>query len=460
MTQTNLNLTRWPAAGPHLVGREAELAQLDAAWQAPDCHLLCLTGEDGLGKTSLLDHWLRSRPWTDGRVYGWSFYSQGSAANQNVAADFFIDDALRCLGAEPDPARGLPWERGRRLARLLQQQPGLLLLDGLELLLVDGRLKDPALLALLHELSLNNSGLCLLAGRQPLTGLPPTPAVRTLALPPLTDAAAVTLLRAYDLNAGEAELRQAGRLCRGRPLALALLAGLVQDAWQGDPGRLAELPPAAGDEVQRLLLAWADWLGHSPEQDILRLVGLFLRPTDPAGIRVLRTPPAIEGLTGRLFSPATEKMLGLWPTQKPWPLPRAAWEAAIERLRRANLLLPAAPGAGADDVLDAHPLVRKFFARQLGDTAPRAWYAGHERLYRYYSRTATETDPGALPEMEPLYTALAHGCRANKAAVALEEVYLKHILRKDEQFSSRRLGAFGADLAGLANCFRQPGRRR
>ncbi len=61
--------------------------------------------------------------------------------------------------------------------------------------------------------------------------------------------------------------------------------------------------------------------------------------------------------------------------------------------------------------------------------------------------------------MAPLYAAVAHGCQAGRRQDALDEVYWRRIKRGNEFFSTRKLGAFGADLAVLAGFFGPPWRR-
>ena len=58
--------------------------------------------------------------------------------------------------------------------------------------------------------------------------------------------------------------------------------------------------------------------------------------------------------------------------------------------------------------------------------------------------------------MLPLYAAVVHGCRAGKEQEACDEVYRRRILRGNEFFSSRKLGAFGAELTALAAFFENP----
>ena len=88
----------------------------------------------GVGKSTLVSAWLR-RLATEGygsaeRVFGWSFYRQGTRRDAS-SADEFLDAALAWFD-DPDPRLGTAWEKGERLARLVARRRTLFILDGLE----------------------------------------------------------------------------------------------------------------------------------------------------------------------------------------------------------------------------------------------------------------------------------------------------------------------------------------
>jgi hypothetical protein len=107
-------------------------------------------------------------------VFGWSFYRQGTTGKSS-SADEFLDAALNWFG-DPDPRIGTAWEKGERLAKLVAHRRTLLILDGLEPLQnppgpQEGRVRDPALQALLRELAAFNMGLCVITTRMPVADL-------------------------------------------------------------------------------------------------------------------------------------------------------------------------------------------------------------------------------------------------------------------------------------------------
>jgi len=187
------------------------------------------------------------------------------------------------------------------------------------------------------------------------------------------------------------------------------------------------------------MAAYESWFKGKPELDILRLMGLFDRPAEGGALDALRKEPAIPSLTTNLQS-----------------LSHADWQYAVESLRTARLV--AAPDPHDPEGLDCHPLLREHLADQLRAEDPAEWREAHSRLYEYYKSRAKER-PDTLEEMTPLYAAVAHGCQAGRPQEALTEVYWQRITRGNKFFSTKKLGAFGADLAALSGFFDLPWRK-
>ncbi len=129
------------------------------------------------------------------------------------------------------------------------------------------------------------------------------------------------------------------------------------------------------------------------------------------------------------------------------------WNSALTELAELGLIsLDSGPG------VDAHPLVREYFGRQIRKQAPDAWRAAHRRLYEHLCEK-TEHHPDTIPGLQPLYQAVAHGCQAGLQQEACDSVYIDRILRgmgNDGFYSSRKLGAIGADLGAVACFFERP----
>jgi tetratricopeptide (TPR) repeat protein len=439
-----------------LVGREREVERLDAAWADRSIRVLSVVALGGAGKTALVHHWMQRFEQAGWKAKGaaaafaWSFYSQGGGDARQASGDFFISEALRFFG-DRDPVAGLPRDRGVRLAQHLRRRRTLLVLDGLEPLqeppssAEPGKVKDPAVAALILQLAADNPGLLVLTTREPVAELKSREenGAPRLDLDRLGDEAGAALLRWLEVKGTEAERRQVAHEVHGHALTLTLLGTYLRDAREGDVRAWKDLSLLAVADLignrhaARVMSAYSDWFGSGPERQILSVVGLFDRPAAAGLVEHLRREPAIPGVT--------DEMVGLSP-------PR--WNLALTRLRRARLLLEG-DDSGA---LDAHPLVREHFGRQLETQDPAAWKAAHSRLFDHLKDT-TEPRPDTLEGLQPLYQAVAHGCRAGRQQEACVEVYRDRILRGTEPdgfYSTRKLGAIGADLGAVASFFEPP----
>jgi hypothetical protein len=500
-----------PAPQPHFTGREAELRLLDAAWADPDTALVQFVAPGGTGKTQLIAHWLHynvgrvSNP-SDvktaanvGRVpnpsdvnppaalYAWSFFSQGSDEGRQASSDLFFDQAARFFGMAALPTD--PRERGRALARRLKAERCLLILDGIEPLQyppttpggLAGRLKDPALAALLRDLSLGQPGLCLLSTRIAITELEgiAEPRHRCRRLENFDAQEGAVFLQKLGVRGSQTEREAATREYRGHALALRLLGNYVVDMLGGDLRQRDRIPhltdeEQAGSHARRVMQAYADWFLSAsagltssqsdglissqpittpkpPELLLLHLMGLFDRPAPVEALDALCAPPAIPGLTDGLQGLSAQQMQRAFNHLKKLGL------LEENRLRAHQLpkSLPHLPALRELESLDAHPLVREHFGQKMEAEQPDAWREANTRLYHFYKNLPEKPLPDTLPEMEPLYLAMAFGCRAGLQQEVRREVYWERIKRKNDHFSTKQLGAFGSDLAALAHLFEQ-----
>ena len=443
-----VSVARLPITGSEVFGREEDIAFLDAAWTNQSINVVTIVAWAGVGKSTLVNHWLggmAAEHYRSARlVFGWSFYRQGSSGGTS-SADEFLDAALTWFG-DSDPQIGTAWEKGERLAKLVSHRRTLLVLDGLEPLQnppgpQEGRLRDPSLQAFLRELAAFNSGLCVITTRLPIADLADhahSSAPRH-DLEQLSSDAGARVLRALGVKGGEAELRSASEEFSGHCLALTLLGSYLTDAYNGDIRCRKEVSEHLSHDVRqgvharKVMESYQAWLGEGPELSILRMLGLFDRPADEKAFEALLKPPAIPGLT--------ESLTDLSPSE---------WRAILARLRRARLLVgedPHSPGH-----LDAHPLVRENFGEQLRDRQADAWKECNRRLYHYY-RTLAPQLPNSFREMEPLFLAVICGCNAGLFREALHEVYIPRIQRGNAYFVANVLGARGALLTALVHFF-------
>jgi tetratricopeptide (TPR) repeat protein len=443
-----------------LFGREAELAALDAAWAKGTLNVYTLVAWGGAGKTSLVFHWVQTRfaakswPGVE-RYFDWSFYSQGTGESRQTSADLFIAKALAFFG-DPDPTKGSPHERGERLAGLIRQHRTLLILDGIEPLQYPpndpqaGRLKDQALDALLRELAADNPGLVVITTREHLANVEGHATTEEQKLDKLAKEAAVALLRHLQIVGTDEELHSAWQDAGGHALTLSLLGRFIADAYEDrDIRHYREVKFEAADQEHqgrsafKVMVAYERWLhGAGPERQrelaVLRLTGLFDQPMAKGCLQALRAEPAIPGLTDALVT--------LTPQQ---------WNIAVTRLSEVELLSVSA------DAIDAHPLIREYFATQLKRELPAAFEAAHSRLFDYLCEN-TPHRPDGIDGLAPLYEAVTHGCLAGRHQEACDKVYFDRINRgsgSDGFYSTNKLGAIGADLAAVAAFFDEPWRQ-
>ncbi len=449
-----------------LVGREAELAMLDDAWskvvngEPGRPHILSFIAMGGEGKTSLVAKWLAAlahRDWPGCEAaFAWSFYSQGSSDQASASFDAFLREALIFFGdpAMAESAAGC-FDKARRLAHLVGEQRALLILDGLEPLQyppsspMPGELKDQGLAALLKGLAASSHGLCLVTSRYSMPDLrgywqttAPEQELRRL-----SKEAGVALLRQLGVTTGaREEFEQLVEAVDGHALTLQIMGGFLKKAFHGDircrdrvKFEKAEAK-VQGGHAFRAMAAYEHWLADGSDESrqelaILRIMGLFDRPAPADCLHALLAEPVIPGLT--------EPLVGL---------DEEDWNCSLDALAEARLLTVNRDPAGSLLGLDAHPLLREYFASRLRVPPGEAWRGGHHRIYDHLCATTPDKDQPTLEDLQPLYQAVAHGCQAGLQEEACAKVYRDRIQRGPEFYSTNKLGALGSDLGAVA-CF-------
>ena len=290
-----ISIARLPVTGSDLFGREEDIAFLNDAWANEDVNVVTIVAWGGVGKSTLINHWLRGMAAEHYRaaelVFGWSFYRQGTSGGTS-SADEFLDAALSWFG-DPDPRIGTPWQKGERLAKLISHRRTLLVLDGLEPLQnppgsQEGRLRDPALQALLKELAAFNRGLCVVTTRLPIADIADheRSSAPRCEMEQLSSDAGAKLLQALGVQGDEAELRSASDEFGGHCLALTLLGSYLTDAYNGDIRCRKEVSEDLSQDVRqgvharKVMESVQAWFGEGPELSVLRILGLFDRPAD------------------------------------------------------------------------------------------------------------------------------------------------------------------------------------
>ncbi len=413
-----------PTVEGDLFGRKDELTLLDQAWANPQTHVVQFIASGGTGKTKLLKHWLDSNTDSIEALLAWSFYSQGSSEDKQVSATPFFTHAFAILQSDKT-SFVTEEEKGEHLAHLLRQRRCLLVLDGLEPLQHAGRgmrgeLKDHAIRQLLKSLAGEYNSLCIITTRLAVHELSDRQAhVISHDLQDLAPADGVSLLKSWQVHGSNKELDKAVHEYGCHALALHLLGNALHSYLNGDVRKRDTLDELMGDydDVERhafkVMQAYQRWLVDeagkpTAELQLLYLLGLFDHPID------------------------TEVLEVLWQEQIPAltaGIPLKAWKIAIRDLREKHRLL--SEHEGHPNLLDCHPLIREYFGGQLKTQQSESWQQAHEHLYKYYKALPKKGFPDTLEEIQPLLSAVAHGCAANLHQEVIEHVYWPRLQRGD-----------------------------
>ena len=457
---------RLPTVKGGFFGRTAELQLLNNAWSdttptttvetqnlaslptppttSTTTRIIQFIAPGGTGKTKLLRHWLDHTADIPVLI-AWSFYSQGSSEDKQTSATPFFSHAFAKLGSSRERFASEE-DKGDHLAELLHGKRYVLVLDGLEPLqhggaAMRGELKDKAIRQLLRQLARHPSGLCIITTRIALHELSDrdAPTVIRHDLQNLTAADGIQLLQSLGVTGSAVELGKAVREYGGHALALSLLGNVLRLRHQGDVRKrdtLTALVKATGNRDSRhafkVMQAYAEWFAGEPELALLHLLGLFDHPIGQEVLQMLWDAQILHLTAG---------------------IDEDEWLEAIASLREEHHLLSQHDGGGD---LDCHPLIREYFGGQLQTQQPQAWQQAHERLYGYYKALPEKELPDTLEEMQPLFSAVAHGCAAGLHQQALDEVYWPRIKREGEHYLTKKLGAFSDDLATVAHFFTTP----
>ena len=289
-------------------------------------------------------------------------------------------------------------------------------------------------------------GLCIITTRQPVADVAHHLAInaRELRLAGLPDDDGAALLRQYGVVGPEQELHAASKEFGGHPLALHLLGTYLRDVFGGDVGKRNKvelLDPANGESGQaiRVMASYEKHFGVRPELSILRLIGFFDRVATKEELDVLLAEPALPGLTEPLVEiyGADEEQRG--------------WQRSISELRRSGMIREGGPGT-----LDAHPLVREYFGKQL-HALPEARREGHRRLYRLKSDLVPGV-PETRSQLNTLFQAAAHGCEAELYSEVFDKVVWDKVIQGYVYHNLYTFGVSETDSIAAARFYeRRPG---
>ncbi len=363
--------------------RENELSWLDQCAQDSNICIATVTGQGGLGKTSLVGHWIeKQHGWRHRPFRGVLFYSFYSNRDPE---DFFA--ALLKFVCEVEHVRTLPKDTPLHhlAAAACRKWSYLVVLDGLEVLQHGeddpahyGWINNGELTEFVARVGEQSPSLLVLTSRFPfpeITNRHPDNA-RAKELPLLDADAGADLLAACGLAESRENLAAYSTQLGGHPLALRLFAGLCLEQPFTEPERvLADVlspravesmpdPDEAGiDDEERQkrrqrrqffkLLRWFQQKLTPPKRRLLQLVALFRDPVRTATLVALAK--GLEAMRGDFAGCDAARLTGL-----------------LEQLCDQSLLQKETGGESVR--WTAHPIVRDVFrdeALAAGDTVAR-----------------------------------------------------------------------------------------
>ena len=442
-----ISSTRLPYAGDYFVGRDDELDMISRCWNNPQKNVLNVIAWGGEGKSSLVNQWrasLAASSWGNAeKVFDWSFHSQGSSIFRPVSSDLFIDMALRWFG-DDNPDYGSSTQKGERLAKLIQKNKTLLILDGLEPLQYcsvdfteNGRIRDPGISVLVKMLADYNPGLCIITSRIkiPDLGIYKNGTCVELPLKGLLPKYGVKLLKDIGVKGNDSDLKKISTYYKGHAFSLSLLGHYIVNALEGQAKRYSDNSLLAQDssseeKVGGILNSYEKWLGDGKQISLLRVLGLFDRPATLSELAVLRNSPPINILTDKLVELSSDE-----------------WNTNIKQLSDLHLIHKI--NREDEEAIDTHPLIREYFSIKLRKQFTIAWQEGNRRLYSFLLSGNSEA-----PELcDQLFQAVSHGCKANLQQEVYDKVYVPKIKQGEVVHDARRLGGYSTRLEAVASFF-------
>lgn len=448
-----------------LRGRTGELKSLNHALHSSSTRIVTIIAWGGTGKTALITEWLatltKDKLQYEGTILAWSFYSQGSK-ERAISGEPFIIWLAQQLGLTHN-ASG-PVRLAEDIAHIMRKSRILLILDGLEPLQYSvgprtGQLKDLAVRTLLRRLAeapfQQDSSLVVITSRLGLTDLArwKNSSVQILNLKQLSLRAGADLLVDRGVKGTRAGLLLLVKEVDGHALALTLVAGVLMRCHGGklsaQPSKkmlfysTKETDDGIYGHARRVLRSIeSEWLSDHPvHSSIMYIVGLFDRPAESSLIATLRTSPSLGGIEPAQLASDHE------------------YADALFELREIGLILPA--GREEYGTLDAHPLVREWFAEQYKLSNLNGWKNANAVIFLALSRTNITSEHPTLEQMAPLFQSIPHGCNAGLYKETLDLVYRKQICRylpngDFEYYAEKILGAATQCLAALTPFFDEP----
>ena len=418
-----VTLKYFPEPDSNMVDREE--VDLLAKLVAPGGSVAQVVGLGGLGKTSLIQQFLHERrPEIAATgyesVFGCSFYRAD-------IGQFTYDMALAMVGPESRP---LPQQVDRICAHVRGKRT-LLVLDGLEAILDSkAELRSPYVLQIVESV-VAGEGAVVVTSRVQASGGPLSRA-HLIEVQPFSPEQILDFMGRWGLDRlGEAANRRLVEITAGHPLALRILAGVLQDAPANEA--IATIERSA-------IIDLADEVDPLRENRLARVFGSYFHHLNEAEIAFLDCltvfeRPAAFTLIASAFTPAYPD------TAINGPLVERDLRPLITRLLERRLLTASPVGE-----ISCHPTVREYFAKHAGQEGRSL-----SPIHRYLAAEALRKapwQPDAFEEATPLISAGRHAAKCQDWTL-FDDLFRNRLMRGFRDYLCDTLGAWDETL-GLA----------
>jgi hypothetical protein len=406
-----------------MIRRDREIDRLSELVETDRGGVVQVVGLGGAGKTSLVQQYLAERKAplaTAGyrRVFGCSFYRADIGQ--------FIHDMASAVGGSD--AVALP-QRVDRICHEVSAKRTLVILDGLEAVIdAEAQLRNPYVLQIIDSV-LAGDGAVIVTTRVPVRGgmLERAPSVE---ITPLSVDEILQFLEDWGLDAlGDAAQRRLVEVTGGHPLALRILAGVLQEVPVQDAVSTIERSPVidVSDEVDPLR-----------ENRLARILGSYVHHLDKAEVAFLDCSTVFDRPVGyQLFEAALARP---YPdTTVNAPLRDVDLRVVVRRLLNRRLLT-----AGSRGELSSHPTVREYFARHTRESG-ESLVPIHRFLAGEVLRAAASL-PETFEEAIPLMVACRHAAACEDWTL-FDDLFRRRLMRGFRNHLCNNLGAWEEALA-------------